>query len=76
MNNLALKEARRKLGLTQKELAYMIESDPLSVRRMEMDPECKSARVMPPRVWRLVTSYLDGWRPADWPKKKNEGQNG
>lgn len=68
IDNMQLKEARQKLGLTQKQLADLIESDPLSMRRMEMDPKHSTARKMPPRVWRLICAYLDGWRPADWPE--------
>jgi ribosome-binding protein aMBF1 (putative translation factor) len=72
MNHIKFKEARRALGLTQKQMAAMLDSDPLSIRRMEMAPDKKSSRDLPPRAERLIQAYLDGWRPADWPEQQRE----
>ena len=63
-----LREARRALGLTQAQLAAMLDTDMQSVRRMEMAPERSTARPPPPRVVRLLRAYLDGYRPGDWPQ--------
>lgn len=72
MNHMELKGARHALGLTQREMAAMLDSDPLSIRRMEMAPDKKSHRDLPPRAARLIQAYLDGWRPADWPQQQKE----
>ena len=63
-----LKEARRKLGLSVKQMAAMIETDPQVVRRMEGREDAKTHRTPAPRMVRLITAYLDGWRPSDWPE--------
>lgn len=62
-----LAEARRKLGLTQSQLAAMLETDAQSVRRMEMPPTASTSREPAVRMVRLLRAYLDGWRPDDWP---------
>lgn len=72
MDHIELKEARRALGLTQKQLAEMLDSDAQSIRRMEMAPDKKSSRTLPPRAERLIRAYLDGWRPTDWPQQQRK----
>lgn len=68
MTPTQIKEARRMLGLTQSQLAQLLETDPQSIRRMEMDPSAATHRKPAPRMARLIAAYLDGWRPADWPE--------
>lgn len=63
-----IKEARHKLGLSVKELAEMLETDPLSIRRMEMDQDKSTARKPAPRMARLLHAYKKGYRPPDWPR--------
>ena len=71
MNHLEIKAARRDLGLTQRELGDMLETDAQTVRRMEMDPEFAiTARQPAPRMVRLIEAYLSGYRPEDWPNGK------
>lgn len=62
-----LKRARLALGLTRAGMARMTETDVSSVKRWEMDPAASTARGAPMRVGRLISAYLDGWRPDDWP---------
>ena len=68
MNHIEIKEARRALGLTQRELGDMLDTDAQTIRRMEMDPtRAITARTPAPRMVRLIQAYLDGYRPEDWP---------
>lgn len=63
-----IKEARQSLGLSVAGLARMIETDAQTVRRMEMDPGANTARKPAVRMVRLISAYLDGYRPDDWPE--------
>jgi len=63
-----IKSARNALGLSVGGLARMLETDELSVRRMEMAPTKSTARTPAPRMLRLIRAYLDGYRPDDWPQ--------
>ena len=67
MTPAQIKEARQKLGLSVNQMATMIDTDPLSVRRMEGNPEAKTHRLPAPRMVRLIEAYLSGYRPLDWP---------
>lgn len=62
-----LKQARQSLGLSVREMAAMLETDPQTVRRMEIAPECSTFRAPATRMERVIRAYLDGWRPDDWP---------
>ena len=67
MTPAELKEARHTLGLSVKQMATMIETDPQVVRRMEGREDAKTHRTPAPRMVRLIRAYLDGYRPGDWP---------
>jgi DNA-binding transcriptional regulator YiaG len=67
MTPTQIKEARRKLGLTQSQLAAILDTDPRAVRAMESDPATSKHRKPAPRMMRLLTAYLSGYRPDDWP---------
>ena len=67
-----IKEARRVLGLTQSQLAALLDTDGQSVRRMEMNPDASTSRKPAPRMVRLIQAYLSGYRPIDWPKGANK----
>jgi DNA-binding transcriptional regulator YiaG len=62
-----LKQARQSLGLTQSQLAAMLDTDPRAVRAMESDPSTSKHRKPAPRMVRLLRAYLAGYRPDDWP---------
>jgi len=62
-----IKEARLSLGLTQSKLSRLLDTDPTTIRRMEMDADKASFRKPAPRMARLIEAYLNGYRPDDWP---------
>jgi ribosome-binding protein aMBF1 (putative translation factor) len=62
-----IKQTRDALGLSASQMAEMLETDELSIRRMEMSPAAKNHRKPARRMARLMQAYLDGWRPPDWP---------
>ena len=69
MNHSEIKAARQALGLSLSEFAEMLDTDPTTTRRLEMDPRHSTARVPAPRMVRLIRAYLDGgYRPDDWPE--------
>lgn len=67
MDHGQIREARQKLGLTQSQLAHLLDTSDHVVRRMEMSPDKASHRDPAPRMVRLIAAYLDGYRPLDWP---------
>lgn len=66
-----LNDARHELGLSQREMADMLDTDKQTVRRMEMDPNAQTAREPAPRMVRLIKAYIAGYRPDDWPEWEN-----
>lgn len=63
-----IKSARHTLGLSTTQLAAMLDTDPQSIRRMEQSAQAKTFRTPAPRMVRLITAYLNGYRPDDWPE--------
>ena len=59
------KEARQKLGLTQRELADILNSNPRTVRHWETDDD---TRPVNPIAERVLEWMLNGYRPPEWPK--------
>ena len=63
------KEARHQLGLTMTDraplLGYYGKNGDRLIRRME-----GGTRTIRPAQIRLMRAYLDGYRPADWPKEE------
>lgn len=72
MDNEQLKAARITLGLTEAEAADLLEVDVSSVQKWERDPSKPSHRAAPARVARLLSAYLSGFRPDDWPERLAE----
>ena len=68
MNHTEIKAARQALGLSLSEFAALLDTEPTTTRRLEMDPRHSTARAPAPRMARLVRAYLDGYRPNDWPE--------
>ena len=62
------KAARRRLGLTQAELAHVLGTTPQTVRKYEMPADRSSARGVNPIAARVMRWLLDGWRPPEWPQ--------
>jgi transcriptional regulator with XRE-family HTH domain len=66
MTPTALRTARKQLGLTQAELAAVLSlgaGGQGTVSRWERGDIALSGPVA-----RLVSAYLDGYRPPDWPR--------
>lgn len=61
------KQARITLGLTQQQMADMLDSDRHAVRKTEQDASTSTYRKPAPRMVRLMKAYLSGYRPDDWP---------
>jgi DNA-binding transcriptional regulator YiaG len=70
MTHTEIKEARLALGLAPDQLAKMLDVGTQTVRRMESTPDRSKHRKPAVRMVRLIRAYLDGHRPADWPKKE------
>ena len=68
MTPAEIREARRKLGLTQQQFADMLETDAREMRRYTNPDEARHRPLSLPRQ-RLLRAYLDGYRPKDWPEK-------
>lgn len=67
MTPAELKEARHTLGLSVADLARLLDTDAQSIRRMEQREDASTFRRPAPRMERLISAYLNGYRPADWP---------
>ena len=64
-----IRRARRRLGLSEAQLAEMLGCVPQQLRRLQMHPGASSARKISRSVARLLIAYAeDGYRPDDWPK--------
>lgn len=61
-----IKEARRNLGLNQNQMASM-----LGYTAYNRISEFETGKRKPPEIAiRLISAYIDGYRPADWPEKR------
>ena len=63
MTPAELRAARKQLGLTQVQLASVMDLDPLNVSRIE-----RGVKPAPVRYVRLLRAYMKRHRPKDWPK--------
>jgi DNA-binding transcriptional regulator YiaG len=70
MNHTEVRAARLSLGLEPDQLAKMLDVGTQTVTRMESTPDRSKHRKPAVRMIRLIRAYLDGHRPADWPKKE------
>ena len=68
MTPYAFHEARRKLGLTQKQAARLLGYG-AAPRISEIE---RGERQPSEAVVRLLRAYLDGYRPEDWPDKTDD----
>jgi len=69
------KEARRKLGLSQRELGALLNTSPVTIRKWETDAENSSSRKPNPVASKVMQWLLEGFRPADFPSS-NKGAGG
>ena len=68
MTPTQIREARKKLRLTQAQMGAMRDTDGTTIRRRGMGPDTRSHRDPAPRMVRLIQAYLGGWRDEDWPE--------
>lgn len=59
------KHIRMYLGLTQSQMAKMLDTDLRTYQRYEA-----KERPAPSRMDRLMDAYVGGYRPDDWPKEQ------
>ena len=72
MTHTEIRAARLALGLAPDQLAKMLDVGTQTVTRMESTPDRSKHRKPAVRMVRLIRAYLDGHRPADWPKKEGK----
>lgn len=63
-----VKNARRNLELSVSEFAQMLDTDASTIRKMELTEGSSQYRIPAPRMIRLITAYMEGYRPIDWPE--------
>jgi DNA-binding XRE family transcriptional regulator len=66
MEKKEFKEARTRLGLTQKQLAHILNVHPRTIPKWEYDD---GTRPINPTAVRVMSWLLSGWRPPEWPQK-------
>lgn len=60
--------ARRRLGLSFRELARMLGVTVNQAKRLAADESYSSHRPVMETTGRLIEAYLAGYRPPDWPR--------
>ncbi len=58
MTHLEVRLARKLLGLSVRQMAAYLKTDPQTVRRMEMGPEYSTSRSPSPRVEAILLDVL------------------
>ena len=61
------REARRKLGLTQGQLAKILDTAPRTIRKWETPADKSTARGVNPVAAQVMRWMLAGFRPPDFP---------
>jgi hypothetical protein len=67
MTPAQLRKARERLGLSVNQMAVLLEVKPVHVRKMELAENLSSHRRIMPVTTKLITAWLAGYRPRDWP---------
>lgn len=73
MTPAEFKEARRKLGLSQRELGTLLDTSPVTIRKWETDPENSSSRKPNPVASKVMKWLLNGFRPPEFPTSNKGG---
>lgn len=69
MDSDEFRAARRRLGLTQAQLARILNTAPQTIRKWEADSDTAStARAPNPVAAQAMRWMLDGFRPPEWPQ--------
>ena len=59
MTHIEIRMARKILGLSIRQMADFLKTDPQTVRRLEMGPEFSTARKPPPRIEEILRGVLE-----------------
>ena len=70
MTHKQFRAARKRLGLTVKQMSAMLSVSMTQIHRIERIPGRDSHRAVTGTMERLINAYLDGYRPQDWPAAK------
>jgi hypothetical protein len=68
------KAARDRLGLSVSQMAKVLGVTEIQIRRMQTAPDKGSHREVQATTEKLIRAYLDGYRPADWPRRPSSGE--
>ena len=63
------KAGRKRLGLTQAELARILDTAPQTIRKWEMPEENSTARGVNPVAAQVMRWMLAGFRPPEFPPR-------
>jgi DNA-binding transcriptional regulator YiaG len=69
MKPAEFRRIRRRLKLTQAELAWVLGYTRLRQTVDKFERETISRREIPPPIARLMRAYASGYRPEDWPHR-------
>lgn len=67
MTDDEFREARRQLGLTQQQLARILDTAPRTIRKWETPADKSTARSVNPVAARVMRWMLEGFRPPEFP---------
>lgn len=67
MTPAEFKEARRELGLTAAALGHILDTNPRTIRKWELDD---GTRPPNPIACRVLEWMLNGYRPPEFPRRK------
>ena len=68
MTSDEFKKARRELGLTQSQLGVILDTNPATIRKWEMNGDRSTSRAPNPVAARVMSWLLHGFRPPEFPK--------
>jgi DNA-binding XRE family transcriptional regulator len=70
MNNQEFKTARENLGLSVNQLGIILNTNSVTIRRWEANPETVETSRMPNPIGCQVIRWMldNGFRPPEWPK--------
>lgn len=64
------KAARKSLGLTLAELGAILDTDSRTIRKWEADENASTGRTPNPIACQVMKWMLQGYRPPEWPDRK------
>ncbi|WP_340109496.1 helix-turn-helix domain-containing protein [Pikeienuella sp. HZG-20] len=72
MTSAEFKAARNELGLTQAQLAEILDTAPPTIRKWEAPTGRSTARGPNPVACRAMRWMLAGFRPPEWPRARRK----